>query len=62
MLFIDKVTARSTIADILNFSPDYRIHFTESHIWTTQSKKYVFMLAIILVTVKGNIAFQNSDV
>lgn len=31
VLLKDEENARSTIADVLNLSSDYSIHFTESH-------------------------------
>jgi len=62
LLFLkDEENARSTMADVLNLSLDYSIHFTESHT-EGPMKKSLFMLSGIQVTVKGNTVFKKSDV
>lgn len=39
VLLKDEENARSTIADVLNLSSDYSIHFTESHTDGPRKKK-----------------------
>lgn len=45
VLLKDEENARSTIADVLNLSSDYSIHFTESHTDGPRKKKKVCVYA-----------------